>query len=31
VLTQEEAERTGGGTFMSVMQTAHGGDLWIDQ
>ena len=31
VLTPEEAEQTGGGTFMSVTRTGGGADLWIDQ
>ena len=31
VLTPEEAEQASGGTFMTVLRTAHGGDIWIDQ
>ena len=30
-LTQEETEQTSGGTLMTVMNTAHGGDKWLDQ
>ena len=30
-ITPEEAEQTSGGTFMSVLRTGGGADLWIDQ
>lgn len=30
-LTEEEAGQIGGGTLLSSMNTANGGDKWLDQ